>query len=570
MKQSRNAIDSLLLSVALVAFSAVWPNQVFAQTQSTGSTSSWGRDFASGVLTGGTTPFLDLSQSESPLAGLEVSGLLSTTNDMWVNSTGIRYNKSKNSLAAQRNWIQLDINYAVPSREGKDRLFIRWWGIYEPPYPFERNAGLNDTQDFYNQYTVRDAYWKHLQGPLTLFLGRQIVTWGESIAFRVGDVINPQDLTWSFGFNNLEQSRLPLWMIHPIVNLPTYGPFESSFLEGVYAPAWQPMYTQMDYPNLTGPHTNWYDGQHDVGGSVDLVPPFNLLTEGRFGVVPYPATFPAPGGPPAAFPQATNPVPPFFTVHLPGDTWKNSMEGIRFHTLLWNSEFTALYWHAHQLLPTSYVLGSSKSGQVLQQKYPQLNDIGATMNRPLYLPGFLSEVPFVLRTEAVWQDKTPFNTVDVQVPNAVVNKNTFNTLVALDLDSFSAPWLTKTGTMTSNFEWNNYSISSYGKNLVYGGYAERWRHNEENLLLSTSTSWWWGAVVPTFAAIYNPDGNTFLLFPTVLLTPPWTNKYFLNVGYVGVLGNDKFSSYAGGVFKGKSQLFLQFQYNFELIRSKQN
>ena len=57
--------------------------------------------------------------------------------------------------------------------------------------------------DYYNQYNVRDAYWKNVTGPLTLFAGRQIVTWGESLAFRVGDVINPQDFTWSFGFNNL-------------------------------------------------------------------------------------------------------------------------------------------------------------------------------------------------------------------------------------------------------------------------------------------------------------------------------------------------------------------------------
>ncbi len=109
---------------------------------------------------------------------------------------------------------------------------------------------MTDMSDYYNQYNVRDAYWKSVNGPLTLFMGRQIVTWGESLAFRVGDVINPQDFTWNFGFSNLEQSRLPLWMVHPILNLPSWGPLTANFVEGVWTPAWQPMYNpSVDTPN---------------------------------------------------------------------------------------------------------------------------------------------------------------------------------------------------------------------------------------------------------------------------------------------------------------------------------
>jgi hypothetical protein len=104
--------------------------------------------------------------------------------------------------------------------------------------------------------------------------------------------------------------------------------------------------------------------------------------------------------------------------------------------------------------------------------------------------------------------------------------------------------------------------------MVYGGYAERWRHNEENILFSVNTSWWWGSLVPAFAGIYNPDGNTWELFPNVVLTPPWTDKYFVNLQYIGIISNDKYSAYAGGVFKGKSILLLQFQYNLNLIRGK--
>ena len=92
----------------------------------------------------------------------------------------------------------------------------------------------------YNDYEVRDAYWENKTGPLTTFIGNQIVVWGQSLAFRVGDVINPQDTCWAFGFANLEQSRIPQWMIHPILNLPEWGPLTSNFLELVVQPGFQP------------------------------------------------------------------------------------------------------------------------------------------------------------------------------------------------------------------------------------------------------------------------------------------------------------------------------------------
>ena len=206
-------------------------------------------------------------------AGPVSLGLHKHLTGMWVDSAGIRYQKSKNSLASERNWLQLDINYIL---NADNRFFIRGWVVYEPAYRFEYQGGMTDMSDYYNQWNVRDAYWKNTTGPLTFFMGRQIVTWGESLAFRVGDVINPQDFTWNFGFSNLEQSRLPLWMVHPILNLPSWGPLNNNFVEGVWTPAWQPMYNpSVDTPNQdSNPHSNWYDGQHDVAGSVSLLAPF--------------------------------------------------------------------------------------------------------------------------------------------------------------------------------------------------------------------------------------------------------------------------------------------------------
>jgi hypothetical protein len=589
MKKTGRVVELLAaITLAFLAMLGLSASMVFAQDQG----------FLGGFHTatvGSNMPWLDFSETPGPLQGLSISGFVSNTTGMWVNSTAIRYQRSKNSLAIERNWLQLDINYKL---DGNNRFFIRGWVVYEPPYKFEYHGGgalppllattprfMTDMSDYYNQYTVRDAYWKNTTGPLTLFVGRQIVTWGESLAFRVGDVINPQDFTWNFGFANLEQSRLPLWMVHPIYKLPDFGPLTANFIEGIWAPAWQPMYNpSVDTPNQNpaNPHSNWYDGQHDVAGSVSLLAPVGPFATplARFETIPYPNFLGSPGVPAnmTAIPQiqGANFASPFLGYHLPGNTLGSSTEGFRIHTLVKNAEITALYWHGHQFNEAStpgapaYAVGSPSTGQFVQIGFPQFNDIGVTLNRPIYLPGaLLSNVPFVLRTEAVWQDRTPFNTTDVAVKNAVVDKNTVNSLVALDMDGLYVPWLTSTGTLTTNLEWNQYCITGYGKHLVYPFYAERWRHNEEQILFSANTSFWWGAILPTYTMIWNPSGNTTLLFPTLVLTPPWTNKYFATLGYVGILGNDKFNSFAAGTFKGKSILYMSFQYNFILAKGKQ-
>jgi hypothetical protein len=528
--------------------------------------------FGRSLWSGSNSPFLDLSGSRGWLRGLSVSALAQVTLGMWANSSGLTNfgrpageHHGTNSLAVQRDLLQLDANYLL---NGKNSAFLRFWSVYEPPYPWEAHNIQGRTllydksqSDFYNRYDVRDAYWKNTTGPLTTFLGRQIVTWGESLSFRVGDVINPQDLSWNFGFANLEQSRLPLWMIHPILSLPSLGPFGSNFIEGIWTPAWQPLYTSVNYAD------RHYAGQYSVAGAVNLLPPGG----GRFDPNPYPFTTPAvtPPGATPAFPQITHFQAPFQTWALPSDTWSNSSEGARLHTVAADTEVTAFYWHAHRLDATDFVEGTARSGQTLQFRYPQINDIGATMNRPLYFNcSLLAEVPLVLRSEAIWQDRSPFNTISLSSPRAVTRSSTLNSLVALDIDNIASPWLTSTGTLTTNLEWNNYSILSPSKAMVYGGYAELWRHNEESILFSATTSWWWGSVVPALTGIYNPDGNTWELFPNVVLTPPWSDKYFVNLQYIGIISNDKYSAYAGGVFKGKSILLLQFQYNFNLIQGK--
>ena len=255
--------------------------------------------------------------------------------------------------------MQLDANYLL---NANNQFFVRFWLVYEPPYPWEaRNiAGPNLVYDksqseIYNRYDVRDAYWKSTDGPLTWFAGRQIVTWGESIAFRVGDVVNPQDLSWNFGFANLEQSRMPLWMLHPILSIPSVGPFNANFVEGIWAPAWQPLYDGRQLRRSKIPRARQRGRLGQLAGAERR--PLRSLSVSVFDTPRRPQ--PASRRP---FRRYIHFVSPFQTYRLPSDTWANSAEGVRLHTLVEDAEITALYWHAHQLNPTNFVIGQAPGG----------------------------------------------------------------------------------------------------------------------------------------------------------------------------------------------------------------
>ncbi|MGH9344387.1 MAG: hypothetical protein ACRD19_11580, partial [Terriglobia bacterium] len=347
------------------------------------------------------------------LSGLHVSGFLSQTFGMWQNPTTLKdYTTSRNNLATSRTWLQVDTNYRL---NDNNTFFLRSWFVYEPPYSFDsannKSYGAGSCagggcasfghfmNDFYNQYTVRDAWWQNKWGPLTTYVGNQIVVWGQSIAFRVGDVVNPQDTTWAFGFANLEQSRVPQWMIHPILNLPEFGPFTSNFLEGVIIPRYQPQWS-WDYAD------GRYFNESGVSGSVNQGFPAAMhgpsarfdahyvsgYSRGRTatttGSILGPFTEPGQGGLVGApidneffyctnlgsATQPLNPVKPgaqrvcpfthdgtvkFGPVgsgaavdigqwKIPAATVANWEEGVRFHTLVGNTEMTAFYFNTFE------------------------------------------------------------------------------------------------------------------------------------------------------------------------------------------------------------------------------
>lgn len=581
----------------------------------------------------GATPGL-LAQTKSSVskpaehwfAGFHLSGFVNETDGMWINPTNLKdYTPSRNNLATARTWLQVDENFRLNSH---NQFFMREWFVYEPPYSFDSannhvyactnfpalpcgntsHLPMYRLNSFYNQYTVRDAWWRLTYGPLDLYMGNQIVVWGQSLAFRVSDVINPQDTTWNFGFANLEQSRTPQWMIHPIFNLPDLGALTANFAEAVIIPGVQPTWNSVDYPD------HRYDGEEDIAGrvsnglpaaahypsarfdlhsttsaypgrAIDVVglnpqlqvypmtvgsavvpPPFTRFlyfcsqTQGLF------AAFHIPNPTPARLIRPCNLAPaprigaPNWSV--PAVQWQNMEEGLRLHTLVAGSEITALYFHTFQYLPA---VGWVPYTNTFPFVFQPVHYIGATIDRPVPMPASLGEsLPLVMRAEAVYANHVPYVNFSLTDTNALRYTDTLTYMIALDLDGAYAPWLTKTGTLSANFEFFDTIALDANKSMgPIPTLAETALKNDVWMLFNIGTSWRWNVFAPNLTWIYEPKGTTFALFPALQITPPWTNKYFAKVGLIYVLGSDR--NYPLGFFKGQNLITGTLQYNFALL-----
>ena len=113
-------------------------------------------------------------------------------------------------------------------------------GVYDSIYDIRhslRDAFENDDDDPGDfELKAREAFVDLLLSPISLRIGRQQVVWGETDNFRALDVINPLDLSRHWSWESWEDIRIPLWMARGVYDIGKFGPFDESFVEGVWIP----------------------------------------------------------------------------------------------------------------------------------------------------------------------------------------------------------------------------------------------------------------------------------------------------------------------------------------------
>ena len=165
----------------------------------------------------------------------ELDGFVRNNTGFWTENWD--YALNNDPLATCRNWFRLNLNGDI-SRSLSLKAEVL--AIYEPEYSRERHGvdgGSAITANYYNYFDFRELTldWYPIPGH-SITVGRQIVNWGESISARIGDVINPVDARFELGFTNLEDTRMPIWMIrglHQFISL-------RSSIDWVFSPYLQP------------------------------------------------------------------------------------------------------------------------------------------------------------------------------------------------------------------------------------------------------------------------------------------------------------------------------------------
>lgn len=98
--------------------------------------------------------------------------------------------------------------------------------------------GLKTNRHLDTQHNpIWNAYVDLGKGPAWLRVGRQDLSWGESDGFRLLDMIEPLDNRFGFPLvEDLDDRRIPLWMIRTTLRLPRVGALTNLTLEGYWVP----------------------------------------------------------------------------------------------------------------------------------------------------------------------------------------------------------------------------------------------------------------------------------------------------------------------------------------------
>ncbi len=158
---------------------------------------------------------------------------------------------------------KLDILYPLKALKIRAKYHLvgrfMYEGIYDyGPDKFQdlRDIDRENIDDFKQSYDLWECYLDLSRGPWFFRLGRQNLAWGETDIFRLLDGINPLDNSFGGPFEDLDDRRIPLWMVRGSYNLGTVGPISSLTIEGFWVPGfwdarvspWAPNGTPYEVP----------------------------------------------------------------------------------------------------------------------------------------------------------------------------------------------------------------------------------------------------------------------------------------------------------------------------------
>lgn len=461
-------------------------------------------------------------------------------NNLGVFTDDIDYADNGNDLATCRTWLRTYLDYKI-SDNVSAMAAIQF--VHEPTYQIEHgsissnsrasgHATLEDGREYSEYYRVadilREAYidWK-VSDNHSFRIGRQIVIWGESLTTRVGDVIHPEDTRFTFAFANLEDTRIPLWIVkgnHQFAGI-------SSGLEWVISP-------NIEDEQYRVNRTASFATVVPLGGSV-----LTINSGQRFGI--HPEDRPGGGPPIGEFPGI-----PTVTSEYPDNDLKHLRYGFRTSTFLGGYEFGAIYYHTQNYNPVVRVV-SMATGQ-FNLFYKNENNIGAYFNKDAAIG--------VVRGEAIYIPDKNFNTFDVTDNDRLVREAYVKYSLTWDA---GGSWY---------FDWHksapfDFAIDHVGEwvpdneDLQYVVYQTEMDNWVPSFNARLATNWFYNKLSTEIIAGWTPRYDGGLLMPAVKYMPTWYNNMFsFEVKYIRIFAR---SNYEGiGLLQQKDMLLLTTQLNF--------
>lgn len=483
------------------------------------------------------------------------------------------FSQSSNDLATERTWFRGYTDFKITKE-------LRFWSAiqfaYEPYYRVERGATsssvpvqmaevVEHNAKEYSEYRnindiLREAYleWKPSKAH-DIRVGRQIVIWGEALTTRVGDVIHPDDQRFTLAFANLEDTRIPSWMVRGMHEIPA---LLSSF-EWIYNPNLvQNKYTVNRSGNFAVPLAGLAGQRFAINPEMRFNPPFSVGNVALFGdpkIVQFP---PLSRDWIEAFPGFWVPTAlPSLREEYPKGWGKYARGGVRTNTTFKGFNFGFSYFHTQNYDPV--IKRGDLNGMVDPAtslpyrdyilSHPNIDIIGATVNKQLPWPG-------VLRAEVIYVPNKPFNTFDLRDNDAIVRRDYIKYMIAYDLNSFFYFNWHKTAPFDITFEHVGEVIPK-NENIQYAIYGTEQKQWNPSFNMRISTNWLYNLISTELVASYMPWGRSGLIMPAVKYTPAWRNEAVsFELKYINIFGKNNFQGL--GILRSKDMVVLTAQYNF--------
>jgi hypothetical protein len=414
--------------------------------------------------------------------------------------------------------LDIDVKYHLVGR-------FMYEGVYDVGPQAFRDVKDNDRENirtFSQQYDLWEFYFDLSRGPAFCRIGRQNLAWGETDSFRLLDSINPLDNTFGGPFEDLDDRRIPLWMLRGSYNFGRVGPVATFTVEGFWVPG------------------NW---------------------DTRVAPI-------APTGTPYAAPEPQSPLGKRFVT--PGKKMRNSRWGVRVMGLIANNyNFTIAHYKTFLDAPAlRLAVGDSLLDTTAEIVYDDVQITGGSLS-------FWEEhTDVIVRTEVAWfwdepvfipEINTPIITPipvlpTLQIPQEgkIPKKDMLKWVIGLDKNFWIRP-LNPVKTFLVTVQYFGTWVQCYDDRMrqPLPIYPDQDRYpvvkEVENLFTGAiTTEYLHGDLVPTVAVFYDVRG--------AWLVSPMVNYIFepfrFMIQYTAVAGN-----FTGiGAFRDRDQISFIFSY----------